>query len=73
MEFSEWIARPENTRTYQYLKIKTFIQEAYSRHIQLIGETTGEAGFSGAALEEESDDETIINLTEQVTHLTAVG
>ena len=64
-------ARPSHTQTYAYLK--TFIQEAYSRRIQLAGQTTSEAGFAGAALEEESNDETIADLPEQVAHLAAAG
>ena len=70
LEFREWIARPAHTQTYAYLK--TFIQEAYSRRLQLAGQTTGEAGFAGSALEEESDDE-VADLTEQVAHLAAAG
>ena len=58
LEFREWIARPAHTQTYAYLKM--FIQEAYSCRLQLAGQTTGEAGFAGAALEEESDDETML-------------
>jgi len=71
LEFREWIAGPSHTQTYAYLK--TFIQEAYSRRLQLAGQTTSEAGFAGAALAEESDDETMADLTEQVAHLFAAA
>ena len=62
---------PGKTQTYQYLK--TLIQEACSRCIQLAGQTTSKAGFAGAALEEESDDETIADLIEQLAHLAMAG
>ena len=39
----------------------------------LAGQTNSKARFSGAALEEESSNETIADLTEQVTHLAAAG
>ena len=71
LEFHEWIVRPSYTQTYAYLK--TFIQEAYSRRLQLAGQTTSEARFAGAALAEESNDETMVGLTEQVAHLAAAG
>jgi len=71
LEFREWIARPTHTQTYAYLK--TFIQDPYSRRIQLAWQTTSEAGFAGSALEEECDDKTIANLMEQVAHPTTAG
>ena len=69
LEFREWIARSENMCIYKYLE--SFIQEAYSQHIQLAGQTTDKAEFMGAAQEDKSDDKTIANLTEQVAHLSA--